>query len=293
MRLTLRNLALPALLLLAACSRQAPMQMTPEVAERTPGRFVWYDLITDDIPAASAFYGSLFGWEFEEVPEHPGEFLLIRHGGVAIGGLVYHERSHPDSAESRWIGSLSVTNVDSAVAVVRAQGGTVYAGPKNIPLRGRVAVVSDPQGAILALVRTPDGDPAEREPGIDDWLWQELWTTDDQSALDFYREMAGYDHETLALPVGAYHVLKYDGRAYAGLAQLPWDSVPPTWLPYIRVEDPQAIADRVAGLGGRVILSPDQIQSREAAVIEDPTGGALAIQRWVPQDQAGGEGGGK
>jgi len=37
-----------------------------------------------------------------------------------------------------------------------------------------------------------------------------------------------------------------------------------------------------------VILSPDQIHSREAAVIEDPTGGTLAIQRWTPEDQAGG-----
>ena len=289
MRLTFKTLALPALLLAAACSRQAPMEMTPEVAERTPGRFVWYDLITDDIDAASAFYGDLFGWEFEDVPEHPGEFQLIRHNGVAIGGMVYHARDHADSAETQWIGSLSVTNVDSAVAVVRAQGGTVYAGPKDVPLRGRVAVVADPQGAVLALVRTPDGDPAERQPAIDDWLWQELWTTEDSTSLLFYRDMAGFDHETLELPAGAYHVLKYQGRAYAGLAQLPWDSVPPVWLPYVRVEDPQAIADRVEELGGRVILSPDQIQSREAAVIEDPTGGALAVQRWVPQDQAGGE----
>jgi predicted enzyme related to lactoylglutathione lyase len=138
-------------------------------------------------------------------------------------------------------------------------------------------------------VRTPDGDPPERQPDIDDWLWQELWTTEDSTALLFYQDLAGYDYETLEIPSGAYHVLKYQGRAYAGLAQLPWDSVPPVWLPYVRVEDPQAIADRVEELGGRVILSPDQIHSREAAVIEDPTGGALAVQRWVPQDQAGGE----
>ena len=48
--------------LLVACSRQAPMQMAPGTADRTPGRFVWYDLVTNDIPAARAFYGELFGW---------------------------------------------------------------------------------------------------------------------------------------------------------------------------------------------------------------------------------------
>lgn len=274
--------------LLAACSRQAPMQMAPGTADRTPGRFVWYDLVTDDIPAARAFYGELFGWEFEEIPDHPNKFVLIRSDGIPIGGLVQLDRQNPDSTESQWIGSLSVTDVDSMVERFLDGGGAVLGGPVDIKRRGRVAVVSDPQGAVLALVRTEDGDPPEREPRMDDWLWQELWTTDGPSALAFYKELMGYQSETLEVDVGAYHVLQRDGHSYAGLAQLPWDSVPPVWLPYIRVEDPAAMAGRVEGLGGRVVLSPDQIRNGNAAVIEDPTGGTLAIQRWPPEDPAGG-----
>ena len=101
--------------LLAACSRQAPMQMAPGAADHTPGRFVWYDLVTDDVAAASTFYGELFGWEFEEIPGHRNPFVLIRLDGVPIGGLVQLDRENPDSTESQWIGSLSVTNVDSMV----------------------------------------------------------------------------------------------------------------------------------------------------------------------------------
>jgi len=273
---------------LAACSRQAPMQMAPGTADHTPGRFVWYDLVTNDIPAARAFYGELFDWEFEEIPDHPNKFVLIRSGGIPIGGLVQLDRQNPDSTESQWIGSLSVTNVDSMVQRFVDRGGAVLGGPVDIERRGRVAVVSDPQGAILALVRTEDGDPPAREPRIDDWLWQELWTTDGPSALVFYQETMGYQSQTVEVDVGAYHVLQRDGHSYAGLAQLPWDSVPPVWLPYIKVEDPAAMAGRVEGLGGRVVLSPDQIRNGNAAVIEDPTGGMLAIQRWPPEDQAGG-----
>ncbi len=274
--------------LLAACSRQAPMQMAPGTADHTPGRFVWYDLVTNDIPAARAFYGELFDWEFEEIPDHPNKFVLIRSGGIPIGGLVQLDRQNPDSTESQWIGSLSVTNVDSMVERFVDRGGAVLGGPVDIERRGRVAVVSDPQGAVLALVRTENGDPPAREPRIDDWLWQELWTTDGPSALAFYEELFGYQSQTVEIPAGAYHVLQRDGHSYAGLAQLPWDSVPPIWLPYIRVEDPSAVSARVEALGGRVILSPDQIHSRDAAVIEDPTGGTLAIQRWTPEGQAGG-----
>lgn len=274
--------------LLAACSRQAPMQMAPGTADRTPGRFVWYDLVTDDVAAARTFYGELFGWEFEEIPDHPNRFVLIRSDGIPIGGLVQLDRENPDSTESQWIGSLSVTDVDATVQVFLDRGGTVLGGPVDIKRRGRVAVVSDPQGAVLALVRTENGDPPEREPRMDDWLWQELWTTDGPSALAFYEEMMGYQSQAVEIRSGAYHVLQRDGNSYAGLAQLPWDSVPPIWLPYIRVEDPSEISNRVEALGGRVILSPDQIHSREAAVIEDPTGGTLAIQRWTPEDQARG-----
>ena len=264
------------------------MQMAPGTAERTPGRFVWYDLVTDDVAAARAFYGELFGWEFEEIPGHPNQFVLIRSGGIPIGGLVQLERERPDSAGSRWIGSLSVTDVDVMAQRFRDRGGAVLGGPVDIDKRGRVAVVSDPQGAVLALVRTEDGDPPEREPRVNDWLWQELWTTDGPTALAFYQDMIGYQSQTVDIPAGAYHVLQRDGHSYAGLAQLPWDSVPPIWLPYIMVEDPGAVSARVEALGGRVVLSPDQIQSRDAAVIEDPTGGKLAVQRWPPEGQAGG-----
>lgn len=280
------SLALVALL--AACSHQPPMQMAPGAADHTPGRFVWYDLVTDDVTAASAFYGDLFGWEFEAIPDHPNQFMLIRSGGVSIGGLVHLKREHPDSSHSQWVGSLSVANVDSMVERWRQQGGTVIGGPVDLEGRGRVALVEDPQGAVLALVRTEDGDPPQREPRDDDWLWQELWTTDGPSALAFYQEMLGYQSQTVEIPVGSYHVLQRDGQSYAGLAQLPWDSVPPLWLPYVKVKDPQAVAGRVAALGGRVVLSPDQIRNGNAAVIEDPTGGTIAIQRWPPENQAGG-----
>jgi len=277
--------------LLAACSRQPAMEMAPGTADHTPGRFVWYDLVTDDVDAASVFYGALFDWDFEELPGRPNRFVVIRRAGVPIGGMVQLKRDNPDSTGSQWIASLSVTDVDATARLFVSRGGTVLGGPADVALRGRVAVVSDPQGAVLALVRTEHGDPQEREPAMDDWLWQELWTTDGPSALAFYQDMAGYSSQTIEVEAGAYHVLQRDGHSYAGLAQLPWDSVPPRWLPYVRVEDPRAVVRLVETLGGRVVLSPDQIRRGTAAVIEDPTGGILAVQQWPP-DGAGAESGG-
>jgi predicted enzyme related to lactoylglutathione lyase len=57
--------------------------------------------------------------------------------------------------------------------------------------------------------------------------------------------------------------------------------VEPNWLPYVRVEDPAAMAARVASLGGRVLIPPSSgIRGGTLAVILDPTGGAMALQKW-------------
>ena len=142
-------------------------------------------------------------------------------------------------------------------------------GPKDVPDRGRVAIVSDPQGALFALVRASGGDPPDQVPLPGGWLWTELWTRDLAAALSFYESLAGYTHETTDVISGdEYHLLKRDDRARAGVRQLRWEDVRPNWLPYVLVDDPATVVARVDGLGGlpggqdptqfrRLFLEPD------------------------------------
>ena len=55
-------------------------------------------------------------------------------------------------------------------------------GPRDIDDRGRLAVVGDPEGAIFGVVRTTGGDPPDRDPEVGDWLWNELWSDDEEAA---------------------------------------------------------------------------------------------------------------
>src|SRR5262245_11723679 len=43
-----------------------PPLTTVSGSPRLPGKFVWADLVTDDVAAAQKFYGQLFGWTFRE-----------------------------------------------------------------------------------------------------------------------------------------------------------------------------------------------------------------------------------
>jgi predicted enzyme related to lactoylglutathione lyase len=78
-----------------------------------------------------------------------------------------------------------------------------------------------------------------------------------------------------------YFVLKHD-RPRAGLFQLP-DSVTgvrPNWLPYVRIADPAASADKAKSLGGKVILQPSPERRKGTlAIVTDPGGAAMALQK--------------
>lgn len=251
------------------------------------GKFVWHDLLTDNIPAAKKFYEELFGWEFMSSAPQDTAFTVIKYNGVPIGSVVYVKRLNPDVSEARWLSSLSVPDVDKAVEYFRSNGGTVYREPKNYPNRGRLAVVADPQGAVLALLNATGGDPADAKPGADEWLWNELLTNNPEEAASFYEGLVGYQDETRQVITGIdYRILTMDAIPRAGVVKVPWESVKPNWLPYIKVEDPQVLAAQVEALGGKLILPPDNnIRNGSVAVVADPTGAAVALQKWPLEQQ--------
>lgn len=100
-----------------------------------------------DLDAGLAFYadrlGHLLSWRNDEVgqaglqlPDSDTEIVLtIEHG-----------------YEPNWL----VESVDQAVRDFAGAGGTVLAGPFDIPV-GRVAVVADPFGNVLVLVDLTKG----------------------------------------------------------------------------------------------------------------------------------------
>lgn len=272
-------LALP--LLLAVCAKPIVLPPLPAAASgaHLTGKFIWRDLLTDDVGAAKRFYAGLFGWEFTDVAD--GAYVVITHRGRPIGGIVAAETKVKVDV-SQWVSWLSVPDVDAAARAVRDAGGAVLRGPMDLEGRGRLVVVTDPQGALLVLARTTDGDPADAEAGVGDWLWTELWTHDRDASLPFYGGLVGYGVDETDLGDGeAYTVLTADGTPRAGVVENPFEQVPTHWLPYVRVADPSAVVQRVTELGGRVLVEPgDERRKGTAAIVADPTGAAFTIQRW-------------
>lgn len=115
------------------------------------------------------------------------------------------------------------------------------------------------------------------------FCWMDLATTDPQAAKAFYGGLFGWGAEDM--PAGGsatYTMLSLDGDYVGGLHEMGPErrerGVRPYWLNYVSVEDADAVAARAGGLGGEVVEEPFDVPGAgRAAVIQDPTGGVLAV----------------
>jgi predicted enzyme related to lactoylglutathione lyase len=287
--LRVRGLCLTATLLaLGGCAPKQttvpPLTPIPSGSEHV-GQFVWYDLLTNDVEGAKRFYGGLLGWTFDDGGETSPAYTTILLQGRPIGGIAATGEMEREVNVSQWVSNLSVADVDRAVEEVQRLGGTVVAEPQELPHRGRVAVVRDNQNALLALVRSATGDPPLDRTEVGGWLWTELWTRDESASLAFYEGLVGYESEAADdMTRAGYHVLQLEGQNMAGVLTYNIDVVEPNWLPYVLVEDPAPLVARVEELGGRVLFAPDpEVRGGGAAIVADPSGAALTLQKWPPE----------
>jgi predicted enzyme related to lactoylglutathione lyase len=261
---------------LAIAHAQTP---APPGNPREPGRFVWHNLMTRDLAQAKTFYSALFGWTFEDGKRGELPFALVRLGSDPVGGIV--DVSSIADAAPLWLSFMAVADVDRSVDLVRSEGGKVIIEPRDLP-NARVAAVSDPQGAPLGLAQLRRDFPERAQPTTSHFFWQEYLASDATKALEFYKRLAAYESTISDTSLGVeYHVLK-KSRNRAGLFQLPPTAdVKPNWLPYVLVADPAALAVRVPGLGGRILVpaSPER-RKGSLVVFADPGGAALALQKF-------------
>ncbi|MEE4185046.1 MAG: VOC family protein [Gammaproteobacteria bacterium] len=183
---------------------------------RLTGKIVWHDLLTNDIEGSRAFYSGLFGWEFEEVPLTLGfgkssRYLLIRHKGRLIGGMFDTRDADEQVNSSQWVSIMSVADLDAAVAAVTPAGGAVLTPPTDLAQRGRIAVVRDATGALFAMLQTANGDPLDDPPRPGEFMWDELWTDDIDTAVVFYQQLAPFESVRQPVASGVYQALAIAG----------------------------------------------------------------------------------
>ncbi len=288
--------ALLAVLLLGCWCRvgasdalKLPPLNTVSGSPRLPGKFVWADLVTDDVVTARKFYTRLFGWTFQDI----GNYTIGSNDGRPLCGMFQRPRpAEKPEAKPRWFGYISVPDVARAQSAVAKAGGHVLAAPRKMPKRGEQAVFSDPDGAVFGVVRSSSGDSPDFLADTGDWIWIELLSRDARKAGEFYRAVAGYEIiENEASPRPDDYVFASEGYARAAALTLAKDKqkVRPMWLLFVRVKSINECVTQVGQLGGKVVLAPSaELFDGKLAVIADPTGAEVGVMEWSEEKLKGG-----
>ena len=116
-----------------------------------PGCFCWSELACRDTGAAAAFYGSVFGWDSDTSQMGPMTYSEWRLAGRAVGGMVHMDEEWPEGVPPRWVVYFAVADCDAAAARAAELGGQVTVPPADAP-PGRLAVITDPQGASFTII---------------------------------------------------------------------------------------------------------------------------------------------
>jgi predicted enzyme related to lactoylglutathione lyase len=113
------------------------------------GRFYWNELVTAGVPAAKKFYASLLGWKTQPFGKDV-EYTLFKKGRDNAGGMM---KCPKPGNPAQWIPYVIVDNVDATAKKATRLRGKVVMPPFDVPTVGRVAVLVDPQGAAIGIIK--------------------------------------------------------------------------------------------------------------------------------------------
>jgi predicted enzyme related to lactoylglutathione lyase len=282
----------------------------PELDRYIPGVPCWIDTSQPDPEAAVAFYRDLFGWDVESVmpPEAPGEYFMARIRGGDVAGIGSIPEGSPPIAT--WNTYIWVDSADETAAKVKDAGGNVLMEPFDVMTSGRMAVVSDPEGAVFCVWEPNQHRGAQIVNEAGSVNFNNLNTRDAPSARSFYGAVFGWGTmqmgggaEGWTLPAYGDHLERLNPGTrermgamgapggfidvVATLVPLQDDQgdVPAHWSVTFATDDADATAEKASALGGKVLAPPFDAPWVRMTIIADPQGATFIASQFAPENR--------
>ncbi len=245
------------------------------------GQFSWVDLMAPDAGAAKEFYGALFEWSHVDLPtDQGGVYTQFKSQDLPVAGLgEMGDEMKAGGTPAFWNSYVTVDDAEAIAATAEELGGKITMPVMQVMTAGRMAFLSDAEGAHFAIWQPAEhaGAGLVNEPVS--FCWNELLTKDIATAKSFYTALFGWDISAAEDAPVEYYGISNAGRINGGI--IPWSSqmgdVPPNWGVYFSVADCDASVKRVEELGGRLIVAPKDIHPGRFAVVADPAGAVFSV----------------
>ncbi|HEX4900576.1 MAG TPA: VOC family protein [Pyrinomonadaceae bacterium] len=118
----------------------------------TPNSLCWNELATKDAARAGEFYSGVFGWEKNVQQMGPMTYTSFMNGDRPAGGM-YEPGPEMGEVPPHWMIYFAVADTDATLARATELGGKSCVPPMDVPGVGRMAIMTDPQGAAFAFIK--------------------------------------------------------------------------------------------------------------------------------------------
>lgn len=254
---------------------------------RPHGYPTWIEYSASGLDPSLAFYERLAGWSFPDLGEETRHYRVASAPGGEVAGLMDTTGVPCPEGEvipPHWDVYLAVDSVDATIEAVHRAGGEVAVGPRDVPGRGRMAIVVDPTGSPVGIweAHESEGFVLDLTPGTP--VWFEIMSTDVAATRSFYTEVFGFDY--VAMPgsdrggePGYFTNGPLDGASSGLCDASAWFPAGTTsfWRWYLSVPDLDAALATVAEHGGSVLDGPIDSPFGRVATVRDPAGASLQI----------------
>jgi len=253
-------------------------------------QFIWYELLTTDADAAQRFYGDVVGWKVAPSGQPGMDYrMLTPPDGEQVGGLMQlTEQMLQSGARPVWLGYISVPDVDATVTAVEAKGGKTQMPANTIENVGRMAMVTDPQGAPF-YVMTPTPPPAKPDAkstafsrtAAGHCSWNELATSNPTEAFAFYTDRFGWtDGGSMPMGegIGDYRFINDETGMIGAIMSSAAGNRPSMWTYYFRVSNIDAAKANAESSGATIMHGPQEVPGGDFIILgSDPQGAMFAL----------------
>ena len=116
------------------------------------GRFIWHELLCNDTSAATAFYTRILPWKAQPFsPGSPYQMFRSQDGKPIAGAMRLSDEARAAGTGAHWRGYIGAADVDAIAGQAVGLGARIQQPVQDVPGVGRVALLTDPEGATFGL----------------------------------------------------------------------------------------------------------------------------------------------